>query len=247
MNRRASQQEPPRPRWPGFVLLCGVVLLLGCATTEHQFDCSCLAEGGADSHDPSILNAYQVGCPDVLAVQVARRPDMTGLHPVAADGRINLGTAGAVRVEGLTVPEIIRAVALEAEVPLGAVTVRVAENRSQFVYLFGEVAGLQRPVPYVGPETVLDLLQRCGGITPGAAPHKVYVIRPHVSDGGNPEVFHIDLEAILHCHDPRTNIRVQPFDQVYVGESHQASYARCIPPCFRSLYDTLWGMRREGG
>ena len=43
---------------------------------------------------------------------------------------------------------------------------------------------------------MLDLLQRVGGIAPGAAPQDVYVVRSHLGEG-RPEVFHVDLDAIV--------------------------------------------------
>src|SRR5205807_2787422 len=81
---------------------------------------------------------------------------------------------GKLRVEGLSVPEIARQVAVLARVPPEGVRVRVLEYRSGWVYLFGEVSGLQRAVAYQGQETVLDLLKRAGGLTQGAEPELVY-------------------------------------------------------------------------
>src|SRR5262249_22432195 len=155
---------------------------------------------------------------------------------VCADGRLNLEPLGRPRVEGKTIPQIVQTVAEQAGVAAELVNVNVADYRSQEVYVFGEVHGLQRSVPYRGQETVLSLLQRGGGITEGAAPNHVYVDRPHVADGQRPEVFHVDLQAIVHRHDEKTNVRLQPFDQVHVGETRQARIARCIPPWIRPLY-----------
>jgi protein involved in polysaccharide export with SLBB domain len=135
-------------------------------------------------------------------------------------------------------------VAAAAEVAPAAVHVRVAEYNSQQVYLFGEVIGLHRAVPYRGPETVLDLLQRAGGLTPEAAAGDVHVIRAHVIDGRRPEVFHIDLRAITLKKDESSNVRLQPFDQVYVGQTRQAVLDRCLPPWLRPAYQALVGLRR---
>jgi protein involved in polysaccharide export with SLBB domain len=104
---------------------------------------------------------------------------------------------------------------------------------------------MQRSVDYIGPEPVLDLLHRTGGITPGAAVRDVHVIRSHIVDGRNPEVFHIDLEAILQKGDQTTNIRIEPFDQIYVGQNRPSFYEKTITPCFRPLYEALFGLRRD--
>jgi protein involved in polysaccharide export with SLBB domain len=104
----------------------------------------------------------------------------------------------------------------------------------------------QRAVPYQGPETVLDLLQRVGGITPGAASNDVSVVRSRLADNEPPLVFHIDLQAIVMSQDQRTNLRLQPFDRVFVGEAKKSSLEKCLPPFVRPLYEKLCGIRRPG-
>ena len=225
-------------------LALALCLLGGWALGRPHLDEALRAEAGRPDRNQGVANHYLIGCPDVLEVTVAGRPEWSGTHTVKADGRIGLAHLGRVRVEGLTVLEVAERIADRVGLPPGAVRIRVAGYNSQQVYLVGEVTGLQRAVAYEGPETVLDLLQRTGGITAGAAPGEVHVIRPGVAEGQPPQVFHIDLEAIVLRHDQQTNVRLQPFDQVYVGESRQSCFARCVPPCLRSLYDSLSGMRR---
>jgi polysaccharide export outer membrane protein len=203
------------------------------------------ADKAPHARGQAVAESYAIHCPDVLQITVADRPDLTGRRTIGPDGRINLGDAGQPRVEGRTVAEIAQLVAGQFGVPPGRVHVDVAEFKSQKVYVFGEVSGLQRAVAYEGEETVLDLLQRVGGITPGAAPNDVYVVRPRVAEGEAPEVFHINLRAIVLKKDERTNLRLQPFDQVYVGETRQASWSRCVPPCLRPLYDTFCGLHHS--
>jgi hypothetical protein len=98
-------------------------------------------------------------------------------------------------------------------------------------------------VAYQGPETVLDLLQRVGGLGSGAA-GDVQIVRAHVADGGAPEVFQVDLEAILRKKDQETNVRLEPFDQVYIGQSHRCLLSSCLPPWMRPLFEGACGMRR---
>jgi hypothetical protein len=172
------------------------------------------------------------------------RPDWDGRRRVGPDGFIGLVDAGPLRVDGLRPPEIAAVVAERAGVPAERVHVRVAAFNSQQVYVFGEVAGSQRAVPYRGPETVLDLLQRAGGLSPAAAPTDVQVVRAHVADGKTPEVFHVDLAAIVLKHDQHSNVRLLPFDQVYVGQSRRSTYVPAVPPWLRPVYHALCGMWR---
>src|SRR5262249_36916641 len=55
-------------------------------------------------------------------------------------------------------------------------------------------------------------------------------------------VFHIDLDAIVLKHDNATNLRVLPYDQIYVGETRQARIERFIPAWFRPMYQVFWGL-----
>src|SRR5581483_11503135 len=97
------------------------------------------------------------------------------------------------------------------------------------VYLIGEVQGQEQAVPYCGPETVLDVLQRVGGLSRDAAPREIKVVRPNIADGGTPEIYHVDLAAIVYKNDQRSNIVLQPFDQIYVGQSPNTGLKNALP------------------
>jgi protein involved in polysaccharide export with SLBB domain len=232
-------------RLPCVSLALTLLCLAGCASDRAHVDRSLMADRSTTTRNEGVAEHYAVGCPDVLEVSVPDRPELSGRHTVGPDGRIGLEALGRPRVEGHTPPEIARLVADALGVPEGQVRVRVADYQSQEVYLFGQVSGLQRAVPYQGQETVLDLLQRIGGITPGAAPEDVYVIRTRVAEGQRPEFIHVDLHGIVLNHDQHTNLRVQPFDQIHVGETRQARVERCIPPWLRPLYRALWDTRAQ--
>jgi hypothetical protein len=72
----------------------------------------------------------------------------------------------------------------------------------------------------------------------------VQIIRPHVADGKTPEVFHVNLDAILRQDDQVSNVRLEPSDQVYVGQSSPSRLRPCVPPWLRPAYETVCGMRR---
>jgi protein involved in polysaccharide export with SLBB domain len=232
---------PKSRAWSAMVPLLILLASGGCVTTQPHTDKDLMAERGGWVRNEGMVERYAIGCPDVLALVVGGHPELSHRYTVGADGRIDLDHLGQPRVEGRTAPEVARVVADALALPPERVEVRIAEFKSQCLYLFGEVNGLQRSVPYRGQETVLDLLQRVGGITPGAAPEEVYVVRSRVSEGQRPEVFHVDLRAILEKHDARTNVRLQPFDQVHVGATRRARLEKCIPPWLRPIYHALCG------
>jgi protein involved in polysaccharide export with SLBB domain len=222
------------------LLLCAIIS--GCATSRATVEKRLMHDRNSAGRNAGVAEQYQIRCPDVLQVRFFGRPEISDNYKVGLTGCIELGDYGPVRVEGRALPEAARLIAEETGVSVDDVGVRVAEYRSQYLLLFGEVIGWQRSVPYQGPETVLDLLQRVGGITHGAEPQKVYVVRAHVGDTQRPEVLHVDLRAIVVKKDDRTNIRLVPFDQIYVGETRQARVEKSFPPWLRPLYEALWNM-----
>jgi protein involved in polysaccharide export with SLBB domain len=218
-----------------------VIVLAGCCSNKATVEQNLMSCHGHYQPGAGVAESYVVVCPDVLDLVVANHPELSGLHPIGVDGRLDLEPLGRPRVEGQTVHEIALELADLTGLPPSKVTVEVADYYGQCIYLFGEVMGSQRAVPYHGQETVLDLLQRTGGITSGAAPEEVYVVRTHVSDGQRPEVFHVDLEAIVLKHDDKTNLRLQPFDQVHVGATRRAGLQKCVPPWLRPCYQRVCG------
>lgn len=232
-------------RWSSWkVIAAGLVALLpllptGCVKDRAAVERNLMAQPSPEGAE-AVAQRYRVACPDIIELEVPLRPEFNGKYEIAPDGRIDLGDYGKPRIEGRMLPEVSQIIGAETGVSPMAVQARVVDFRSQHILLFGEVIGHQRSVPYRGQETVLDLLQRVGGITPGAAPDDCYVIRPHLGDNRRPEVFHVDLNAIVMKQDEQTNIRVLPFDQVYVGETRQAKIGKCIPPWLRFVSQAIW-------
>jgi protein involved in polysaccharide export with SLBB domain len=222
-----------RSIWRAGSLTPLLALLGGCLTNRGQIEQALIAYRPPPAHSVQVAAMYRARCPDLLQIEIAGLPQYTGPHPISPDGRIDLRDAGRPQVDGETLPEIVRTVAEAAAVPPEQVHVSIAEYNSQYIYLFCQAAGSQRVVTYHGPETVLDLLHRAGGLPQGAAVGDITIIRPHVAEGKTPEVFHIDLAAIILRKDPETNILLQPFDQVHIGQSRRSSLRDCLPPWLR--------------
>lgn len=232
----------------GLAAALGCVLVGGCRNNPNRANVekNLLNERPTTGHRHDIVGKYTVACPDVLELHVEQRSELNGLRTVGPDGCVNLGGYGPVRVEGLTLPAVSDAVAEKIAARPEAVHVRVVEFASRRLILIGEVTGRHRSVTYQGGETVLDVLQRVGGITPGAEPTEIYVVRSHIGDLQRPEVFHVDLQAIVLNRDHETNVRVEPYDQIYVGETRQARIEKCIPPWLRPTYQKFWNMLPTG-
>ena len=220
------------------------LVLAGCASTPQRANIEKNLMTGRQSitHRAEVLEGYRVACPDEIELKVEGRGDFDQRQVVAPDGCIDLGRYGRFRVEGQTVRTIAQTIADRLGVPPASVKVRVVEYDSRYLILIGEVVGRHRTIPYRGEETVLDVLQRVGGITPGAEPTEVYVVRSHLGDIDRPEVFHVDLQDIVLKRNLETNIRVLPYDQIFVGETRQARIEKCLPPWLKPTYMSLWGM-----
>lgn len=219
-----------RHSWKGRGTGVLLVLLTGCLGPREKMGPNLLSNQGPDLSIEVPADAYQVHCPDVLEISVNAPAHWKVQRRIGPDGRIDLGEVGRLRVDGLTTAAIQKLVAKTITVSTKLVQVKVAEFNSQQVYLHGEVRAPRHVVAYRGPETVVELLRREGGLSIDAAPGDIQVIRGNVADGGAPEVYHVKLEAILKKNDHRTNVRLQPFDQVYVGESRRCCLARIFPP-----------------
>lgn len=219
--------------------------LAGCVTQRARVEHAMIAQPPPLPQSRRLAAAYRARCPDVLQVDIDGLPHYGGARRIGVDGRIDLGDAGKPQVDGQTTEEIVRTVAETVGVSPEHVRVTVANYDSQYLYLYGQTEGMQRAVPYRGPETVLELLQRLGGLRAGTTQHEIQVIRPHVADGKTPEVFTVHLDAIVLRNDPETNVVLEPFDQIHIGQSRRSFYRDCVPPWLQPLYERICGMKRQ--
>jgi protein involved in polysaccharide export with SLBB domain len=209
-----------------------------------KVDRALMADQGDAARSRAALLDYRIGSPDLLEITVENHRAIRFSKVVGPDGRVDLGRLGQPRIEGLTTVEAARSIAQNAAIPETRVHVEVTDYRSRTVYVIGQVVGAERAVTYIGPEKVLDTLRRAGGITAGAAPEEVYVVRSRVSDGEPPEIIRVDLGAILFNHDEKTNITILPLDQIFVGETRRSAFEKAIAPWLRPIYELCCGMRR---
>ena len=185
---------------------------------------------------------YRVSCPDVLELAFADRPEWDSYVSVDLDGRLRLEELGQPRIEGLTLDEVRSELAKAAGVPLERVQVALAAPRSGQVFVNGPVRGRTRVVPYQGPEPVTDFLKRVGGLPPGSKINQVYVVRPHIALGQSPQVFRVNVEAILLDNELSTNIPLRASDQVYIGETRGSSFSRLLPHWLGAAYRRVAGL-----
>ncbi len=219
-----------------------LILLVGCASLDQGRLDEALRR--PPRPDPIVHNRYVLYCPDRIAVTVTGAKPWNVERDVGVDGRVELPVVGHVRIQGQTLAEARRSLARALNLPDNAVQIEVRDFRSQQVFVHGQVAGEDRAVPYHGPETVLDVLRRAGGLETGADVAEVSIVRGHVAEGRTPEVFDVDVRAILLRNEPRSNIRVEPFDQIYIGQSLRFEFVHRLPLVFQPPCAYLLGIRQ---
>lgn len=214
------------------------VLMLGCV---HM---PALPEMGTAQGTPR--PGYRLGAADVVVLQFRDRPQWNMVVSVDVDGCLPIEEIGSPRATGLTAEELRQAVASSTGLDPDGIHIEIEDARRARLLILGPDNGRQRVVPYLGPETVLEVLIRVGALRPNATNwHDVYVLRPNVAEGRPAEVFTVDLEAILLDHDGRTNIVVNPADQIYVGETRRSSFVRLLPEWMKPIYRQIMGLLPE--
>lgn len=186
---------------------------------------------------------YRLGCGDVLDLTFADRPGWDAVASVGLDGRLPLGPLGTVPAEGATLAEVRDGIAAVARLDPAQVAVTLTDARAGRVYLAGPENDQFRTVPYQGPEPVVGFLWRVGALAAGCSDLRaVTVTRPNVAAGIQPEVFAVDVAAVVRAGDHPSNIRLRPGDTVVVGETWRSRLARRLPDWVEPTYRAMTGL-----
>jgi polysaccharide export outer membrane protein len=129
-------------------------------------------------------HVYRVGPGDVLEIAVAGRPELGRLVTVQPTGALRLPGGEDLPVSGLSADEVAArvAAALAGAGAAPAVTVRVREHRSQFVWVRGAVVKPGRQ-PLRGGTRLVDALLDAGGFARTASGEVVVERAGGFSDG----------------------------------------------------------------
>src|ERR1700704_2122195 len=107
------------------LVVCAVCLVCGCASSRAHIEKELMSHPPGVPGQEGVSERYLVGCPDVLEIKIPHRPELSGKHVIATDGRIDLGDYGRPRVEGRELGEIARLLAADMGTHPAEVEVRV--------------------------------------------------------------------------------------------------------------------------
>lgn len=168
---------------------------------------------------PTDLPAYQIQIGDVLALKMLANPELNEEVTVRPDGMISTTLVQDVRAFGVTPKDLQQKLTelYKKELTQPKLTVIVKNFAPTRVYVMGEVQNPGEQV-FVGPNlTVMQAIARAGGIKTTAQDNQLLIMRRGKAD--KPELYKVDFKAIASGSDPGNDVRLAPFDVVFVPRS----------------------------
>jgi polysaccharide biosynthesis/export protein len=189
----------------------------------YDFRIGSKARQGAPAKSPS--TQYRVGPRDILTITVWDHPELTipagefrsaeaSGTLVGEDGNIFYPYAGVMKAAGKTVEEIREQLTQKLAVYIEQVQldVRVADYRSQRVYVVGEVTTPGVQLVKDIPLTVLEAINRSGGLSPRADSRNVTLTR-------NDKTYNVNLQALYEIGDLKQNVLLENGDVLNVPDN----------------------------
>lgn len=153
---------------------------------------------------------------------ISSQQEIAGEHLVSADGKVNLGSYGRVRVVGMTPEEATDAINLHLSEFLedAKISLDVFGYNSKSYYVITQGAGLGDRVislPFRGNETVLDAIGEVEGLT-SVSSTTMWLARPALACRDGIQIMPVDWRGITQNGDTTTNYQVLPGDRIYIAQ-----------------------------
>jgi polysaccharide export outer membrane protein len=158
---------------------------------------------------------YRVGPQDMIEINVFGHPELNRSVRISEEGKIPFPYIGEIDINGLTRLEIEKRLKTAIDEILlqdAQVIVFIKEFHSQKVSLLGAV-GSQGQYELTGPETLLSLISKAGGIAESAG-EEIIVIR-QLPDKTTRSL-KISIHELIMNGDPKLNIPLQANDNIIV-------------------------------
>ncbi len=240
-RHRSQSRRSIRPAALGCALALSVAICLpGCSPVPSLPPAP--PQPPPDTGSVSELPPYKIQVGDILDVRLMLNPELNEEVTVRPDGHISTTVVHDEVAYGRTVPDLTnalqRAYGHELKNPrLSVVLKSFAPTR---IYVGGEVNNPGEFIT-VGPTlTLSQSIARAGGLKMMTGDEdKVFIIRR--GPGDVPEFLSARVQDVIWGKDPNSDIRLAPYDVVYVPRSGIAEVYRFLNQYLLSFVPVSWG------
>lgn len=162
------------------------------------------------------LPPYRLQVGDVLDVRLMLNPELNEEVTVRPDGHISTTVASDEVAAGRTISELDAALRSDYSHDLQnpRLSIVVKSFAPTRIYVGGEVNNPGEFIT-VGPTlTLSQAIARSGGVKLSSDEASVFIIRRGAND--QPELLSVRYRAVEHAQDPAADVRLAPYDVVYV-------------------------------
>jgi polysaccharide biosynthesis/export protein len=232
--RRASLRTSLR----GLVRVSAVAALASCTSTGSM---PMAPPVPAPTGFVTNIPPYRIQVGDILDVRLLLNPELNEEVAVRPDGHISTTVASDELAYGRTIPELTTALQRDYSKDLHnpRLTVEVKSFAPTRIYVGGEVT---TPGEYinVGPTlTLSQAIARAGGDKITGDTHTVFIIRRGTNDA--PEFLATRYNAVIHGDDPTADVRLAPYDVVYVPKTGVAEVFTFFNQYVQQFVPISWG------
>jgi polysaccharide biosynthesis/export protein len=223
--------------------VCGIAALSACGQEPALPPPPAPATGTGPG--PGRLEPYRIQAGDVLAIRLLLNPDLNEDVVVRPDGHMSTTVVSDEVAYGRTVSELTAALTHDYTSILRnpRLTIVLKTFSATRIYVGGEVASPGESTTAGLSPTLAQAIARAGGLKSGHD-DRVYVIRRGPDDA--PQFFSARLKDVMQAHDPEAqgpnaDIRLAPYDVVYVPRNGIAEVHRFLNETFAQLAPVMWG------
>lgn len=235
-----SARPTSRPGIGRLATLAAITALTGCATVRGNLPPAPL-EPAPDAGLVTRLAPYRIQVGDVLAIRLLLNPELDEEVTVRPDGYISTTVVPNVQAYGLTVPELDSALRRDYSRQLTnpSVNVVVRSFAPTRIYVGGEVNNPGEFIT-VGPTlTLSQAIARAGGTRFSGDETAVFIIRR--GPGDVPQFFATRYDRVRHADDPQADVRLAPYDVVYVPRTGIAEVYKFFNQYVQQFVPISWG------
>jgi polysaccharide biosynthesis/export protein len=171
---------------------------------------------------------YMIHSADVLSLTFPIVPELNQLVSVQPDGYINLQSAGALYVQGLTVPELKDALKRAYTGILSdpsMISIDLKDVQKPFFTVTGQVG---KPGQYTLRTnlTILEAIAVAGGLSPTA---KTQILFFHKDSDAWFRVEKINIKSVLNGKNLKQDAYIKPGDMIFIPEKFITSFRKYVP------------------